>query len=276
MISLCVFYTRLILSQYIRKCVGQLFVRYDMCLPRNIRRSPHRFFQGQDEEPVAEITHEIENFTQVVTWARPDNITRVLHEQQENENTIQQLEESLGVNIRVLVASERIKLPLAPYAGSHLHWIPLPMTVVEGVAPMYMSHPYRRAFVQISENWQRVEPCTMVVGERVVLCIEVFVSSRDVMVYRDVVVSLDTPLCDVLAATACALGQSKWTRFTYMTCGHEGWECLHFDAIMLTMAMRDVLCLHRVQQSNTVDFFLISPVFLSERQEIEFIVCEGS
>jgi len=171
--------------------------------------SPYHLFRGEDKEVVAETAHEDEGFTQAVTRARSDDITQVLLEQQIDNNALQMLQQSIGVEIRVLVVLDRGNLPSANYAGSPLHWIPQTMAAAEGVASMYLSHPYRRSFVPDSGNWQRVEPCVVVVGNRVVMCIEVFISSSDVIVYRDVVASLETTLCDVLIATACALGLSK-------------------------------------------------------------------
>jgi len=56
-----------------------------------------------------------------------------------------------------------------------------------------------------------------------------------------------------------------------MICEHEGWESIRFDAIMLMMAMRDVLRLHSVRRSKIVDFFRISPEFSSEHQKTAVI-----
>ena len=133
-----------------------------------------------------------------------------------------------------------------------------------------VSQYYQRACMQDRSGHYAIEPCSGVVGDSVILCMELYFDISNVIVYRDILTSLHTTLQTALCNFSSVLGFTPETRYTFRV--HEedlGWQTVEFPDAMLAMSMRDVLLHPSVCECYAVDYFRLSPTDVEERE------CDG-
>jgi len=78
-------------------------------------------------------------------------------------------------------------------------------------------------------------------------------------------VTLDTILRDALVVFSTVQGFATDLSYSYVGYTPQvGWNVIHFSADMLDMRLQEVLMQASVRNSNTVDFFRLSPVGVQE------------
>ena len=120
----------------------------------------------------------------------------------------------------------------------------------------WVSQYYQRSYWQEGLQTYTSEPCTGVVGNRVVLCIELFFDQSNVILYRDIIASLDKTLQAALSRFNDAQQFASHVTNTYMQYSvHDGWFVRPLDQGLLSMTFRDLLSQPCILNSNQVDFF---------------------
>jgi len=105
-----------------------------------------------------------------------------------------------------------------------------------------------------------MDPCTAVLGGHVLLCVELYFPRSNVILYRDILVSLDEPLQLALATFSSVQGFPADTSYTYLTWSAlGGWYEQLVEQRLLAMPLAQVLLDTSVCNSNEVDFFRLTP-----------------
>ena len=129
----------------------------------------------------------------------------------------------------------------------------------------WISPYYQRSYWQEGLQTYTSEPCTAVVDDRVVLCIELFFELSNVILYRDILASLDETLHAVLARFNAAQRFPPRVSYTYMQHSErDGWFVTPLDQGLLSMPFRALFLQPSVLNSNQVDFFRLSPAGVCE------------
>jgi len=124
-------------------------------------------------------------------------------------------------------------------------------------------HHYQRGLSEQGDYM--LEPCTGVVGARVIMYIELYFNRSDHIVYRDIVTSIYATLGEVIADFNVAQGFAPDVSYTYTTHTEEqGWDIIPISTSILSMRLDQVLRLPVIQASNNVDFFRLSPCGVEE------------
>jgi len=186
---------------------------------------------------------------------------------QQEATATEGLETKLGTEILSLGLSMREHMP--PYHDARQNvenfWSTALTTENPQVDSTYVSRHYRQGLVQDSSGFSMLLPCTGVIESRVVLCFELFFNVSGLRVYRDLLVTLDTILRDALVVFSTVQGFAADLSYSYVGYTPQvGWNVMHFSADMLDMRLQDVLMQASVRNSNTVDFFRLSPVGVQE------------
>ena len=131
-----------------------------------------------------------------------------------------------------------------------------------------VSQYYQRG---LSENREyMLEPCTAVVGSRVILCFELYFNRSNHIVYRDIVTSIHATLGEVIADFNLVQGFAADVSYTFTTHTEEqGWELRLIPTSIMSMPLGRLLRLPVIQESNNADFFRLSP------QDVEEDECSG-
>ena len=133
---------------------------------------------------------------------------------------------------------------------------------------------YQRACMQDRSGCFAVEPATGVVGQCVILCIELRFNISKVVVYRDILTDLQTTLRDALCNFNSVLGFAPETRYTFLVHDEDlGWQAVGFSDVMLAMSMRHVLLHPSVRECYAVDYFRLSPTNVEEIASGGVLVC---
>jgi len=110
-----------------------------------------------------------------------------------------------------------------------------------------------------------LSPCTSVVGRRVVLCFELYFNVSGLIIYRDLLTSLDAVLRDALTQFSVVQGLAHDVSYFYTRHTPEaGWHVIIIAAAMLDMCLHQVLRLLSVVNSNRVDYFRLSLMAVEE------------
>jgi len=130
---------------------------------------------------------------------------------------------------------------------------------------VHVSTYYRQSVVENESGFSVIPPCTAVVGNRVLLCVELFFDKSNVVVYRDILAPLDVLLRDALSAFSLVQRFASDTLYSHIGHSQEiGWHVIGFSERMLNMPLGQVLREKPVIDSNSVDFFRISPMGVEE------------
>jgi len=110
-----------------------------------------------------------------------------------------------------------------------------------------------------------LEPCTGVVGARVILCFELYFNRSKRIVFRDIVTSIYATLGEAIADFNVAQGFAPGVSYTFLTHTEaQGWESIPLSTSILSMRLDRVLRLPVIQASNNVDFWRLSPCGVEE------------
>ena len=123
-----------------------------------------------------------------------------------------------------------------------------------------VSQYYQRSYWQEGLQTYTSEPCTGVVGNRVVLCIELYFDRSNVILYRDIMTSLDETLQETLSRFNAVQQFAADVSYTYMQyCVQDGWSMKPLEQVLLCMTLRNLLSQPCILNANEVDFFRLSP-----------------
>jgi len=186
-----------------------------------------------------------------------DNIAKQMQE-------IEQTRSRLGLPIILLRSTTRQNI----HMPSDVFWS---VVVSPGQA---VSQYYQRACMQDRSGKYAIEPCSSVVGDSVILCIQLYFDISNVIVYRDILTSLHTTLQTALCNFSSVLGFAPETRYTFLV--HDevlGWKTMEFPDAMLAMSMWEVLLRPSVRECCAVDYFRLSPIDVGERESDGVLLC---
>ena len=126
-----------------------------------------------------------------------------------------------------------------------------------------VSHYYQRGLS--GQGGYMLEPCTGVVGARVILCFELYFNRSNRIVFRDLATSIYATLGEAIADFNAAQGLAPGVSYTFLTHTEaQGWESIALSTSILSMRLDRVLRLPVVQASNNVDFWRLSPCGVEE------------
>jgi len=129
-----------------------------------------------------------------------------------------------------------------------------------------VSKYYEGACVQNTFGNFAIEPSMGVVGECVILCIELYFNMSNLIVYRDIMTTVDTTLRVALCNFNQVMGFPDNTCYTFLNHNdEEGWYHVDLSQAILGMSMRNVLRQLSVRQSYEVDYFRLSPKNIAQQ-----------
>lgn len=138
----------------------------------------------------------------------------------------------------------------------------------------WVSQYYQRSYWQEGLQTYTSEPCTGVVGNRVVLCIELYFNLSNVILYRDIMTSLDKTLQETLCCFNDVQKFEAHISYKYIQyCVQDGWYWKPLDQELLSMTFRDLLSQPCILNSNEVDFFRLSPAGVCESSVCGVLEC---
>jgi len=119
---------------------------------------------------------------------------------------------------------------------------------------------YQRGCMQNILGMFAIEPGTAVVGQCVVLCIELYFNRLDLIAYRDILTTAETTLQSALCSFNRVMGFPEHTQYTFIHYDEGGgWTSVDVSPTMLALPIRSVLCQASVRESYSFDFFRLSP-----------------
>jgi hypothetical protein len=184
------------------------------------------------------------------------------------------LEAKMSLQILPLAVGMRsdFSAPQLPDADGKHHadqfWMSTPAVVAAQHADCpqaIVSTYYKRGLVHNNSGYSMLLPCTGVVGTRVVLCFELNFNVGGIIVYRDLLTTLDVVLRDALTQFSVVQGLAHDVSYSYT--GHTpeaGWHVIPIAGAMLDMCLYQVLRLPSVLDCNRVDYFRLSPMGVDE------------
>jgi len=141
----------------------------------------------------------------------------------------------------------------------------------DSTSTVYVSKYYQRSCWHEDLQDYTLEPCTGVVGTRVILCIELFLDQSNVILYRDILTTLETTLRQALAEFNVVQGFAHDISYSYMQfTSEQGWYLLSVSEQLLDMPLSQVLSDHSVRNCNDLDYFRLSPIGSCESDRMGF------
>jgi len=181
-------------------------------------------------------------------------VTSSLCLDQECDTCLLQFEQTTGTEVKTLQVSERLTFPGSEMASENTFW-----QICSVERDIFVSRYYKKAFVPVRTDSVQVEPCTVLICNRVILTVEFFLQEFGAIIYKDILYTLFQ-----VVSSLCKLKEFPVDiRYLYTTYVDGSWTVVYITPEMLKLTILELLLLDEIKMSNTMDFFILSPECVS-------------